>query len=85
MFAEAAAFCDAHGSSLAKLAFQFACQGTPFHTTMFSTARTASLERNLAWYGEPYDAALLDEVKRILTPVLDTQWDYDAGVDRLGA
>jgi len=83
LFAKAAAFCESQGTSIAKLAFQFACQGTPFHTTMFSTARTASLRRNLEWYGEPYDAALLAEVKSILAPVLDTQWDYDAGVERL--
>ena len=69
LFARAAAFCES--------------QGTPFHTTMFSTARTASLERNLAWYGEPYDEALLEETRKILAPVLDHQWDYDAGVDRL--
>jgi L-galactose dehydrogenase len=84
LFGKAAAFCENQGTSIAKLAFQFACQGTPFHTTMFSTARTASLERNLAWFGEPYDAALLTEVKNILAPVIDTQWDYDAGVEKLG-
>ena len=83
LFAAAAAFCESQGTSIAKLAFQFSCQGTPFDTTMFSTARTASLERNLAWFGEPYDPALLAEVKSILAPVIDTQWDYDAGVDRL--
>ncbi len=84
LFAKAAAFCESQGSSIAKLAFQFACQGTPFHTTMFSTARTASLKRNLEWFGEPYDAALLAEVKAILAPVIDHQWDYDAGVGKLG-
>jgi aryl-alcohol dehydrogenase-like predicted oxidoreductase len=84
LFAEAAAFCEKQGSSIAKLAFQFSCQNTPFHTTMFSTARTSSLQRNLEWYGEPYDAALLAEVRKILTPVMDQQWNYDAGVDRLG-
>ena len=83
IFAEAAAFCERQGSSIAKLAFQFACQNTPFHTTMFSTSRTASLQRNLAWYGEPYDAALLAEVRKILAPVMNQQWDYDAGVEKL--
>lgn len=83
LFAEAATFCENAGTSIAKLAFQFACQNTPFHTTMFSTARTASLARNLEWYGEPYDATLLAEVKKILAPVMDQQWDYDAGVKNL--
>ena len=50
---------------------------------MFSTARTVSLERNLAWYGEPYDASLLAEVRKILAPVMNQQWDYDAGVEKL--
>ena len=83
LFAEAAAYCEKQGSSIAKLAFQFACQNTPFHTTMFSTARTASRQRNLEWYGEPCDTGLLSEVKRILAPVIDKQWDYDAGVEKL--
>jgi L-galactose dehydrogenase len=85
LFAGAAAFCEREGSSIAKLAFQFACQNTPFHTTMFSTARTSSLERNLAWYGEPYDAEIVAEVRKILAPVMDQQWNYDAGVERLGS
>jgi aryl-alcohol dehydrogenase-like predicted oxidoreductase len=83
IFAEAAAFCEQQGSSIAKLAFQFACQQSPFHTTMFSTARSESLRRNIGWYGEPYDATLLAEVRKILAPVMDQQWDYDAGVDQL--
>jgi aryl-alcohol dehydrogenase-like predicted oxidoreductase len=83
LFAEAAAFCGKQGSSIAKLAFQFACQQSPFHTTMFSTASSTSLQRNLDWYGEPYDAALLAEVRKILAPVMDQQWDYDAGVEKL--
>lgn len=83
LFAQAAAFCEQHGTSIAKLAFQFACQNTPFHTTMFSTARTSSLERNLAWYGEPYDAEIVAGIRNILAPVMNHQWDYDAGVDRL--
>lgn len=83
VFAEAARFCDSKGSSIAKLAFQFASQDHPFHTTMFSTARMRSLERNLAWFEEPIDRDLLDGVRRILAPVMDKQWDYDAGLDRM--
>jgi aryl-alcohol dehydrogenase-like predicted oxidoreductase len=83
LFAQASAFCERQGSSIAKLAFQFACQKSPFHTTMFSTARTTSLERNLAWYDEPFDASLLAEVQKILAPVMNQQWNYDAGVEKL--
>lgn len=80
LFHAAAAFCENQGSSIAKLAFQFACHESPFHTTLFSTARTASLQRNLAWVQEPMDTSLLAEVRRLLAPVIDKQWDYDSGL-----
>jgi hypothetical protein len=50
---------------------------------MFSTARTVSLQRNLAWFEEPLDRELLADVRRILGPLIDNQWDYDAGIERL--
>jgi aryl-alcohol dehydrogenase-like predicted oxidoreductase len=83
VFAEAASYCRERRSSLPKLAFQFASQGTPFHTTMFSTARTDSLLRNLEWSREPIDRVLLGEVRRILETVKDKQWDFGAGADPL--
>lgn len=83
LFARAARFCEERGTSIAKLAFQFATQDTPFQTTLFSTARTESVVRNVAWSHEPVDRTLVGEVRSILSPVLDRQWDYDAGVDRL--
>ena len=83
LFAEAAAFCERQGTSIAKIAFQFSCQDSPFQTTMFSSARTSSVARNLTWFSEPLDQGLLEEVRRILAPVIDKQWNYDAGVDRI--
>jgi len=83
LFAEAARLCEEKGTPIAKLAFQFASQNHPFHTTMFSTARVSSVRRNLDWFQEPLDQALADEVRRVLAPVIDKQWDYDAGVERI--
>ncbi len=83
IFAEAARYCEQQGTTLAKIAFQFSCQNAPFHTTMFSSSRTSSVERNLAWFTEPLDQELLGELRRILKPVIDKQWDYDAGIVRL--
>jgi aryl-alcohol dehydrogenase-like predicted oxidoreductase len=83
VFAQAARYCEREGTSLAKLAFQFACRDSPFHTTMFSSSRPGAVARNLAWYHEPPAQDLLDEVRRILQPVMDRQWDFDAGVERL--
>jgi aryl-alcohol dehydrogenase-like predicted oxidoreductase len=81
--AEAARFCEQQGTSLAKIAFQFSCQNSPFQTTMFSSSRTSSVTRNLAWFAEALDQSLLREVRQILAPLIDKQWNYDAGVDRL--
>ena len=43
---------------------------------MFSSARTSSIARNLAWYDEPIDRELLAGVRRILEPVINQQWDF---------
>lgn len=83
LFARAARLCEERGSSIAKIAFQFASQDHPFQTTMFSTARVSSVQRNIAWHQEPLAQDLVAEVRKILTPVIDKAWDYDAGVDRL--
>lgn len=83
VFAQAAEYCEQQGTSLAKIAFQFSCHDSPFPTTMFSSSRTSSVARNLAWYDEPLDQELLAEVRRILEPVIDKQWNYDAGIDNL--
>ena len=83
LFEEAARWCSERGTHIAKLAFQFATQNKDFHTTMFSTARVSSVKRNLEWYEEPYEEELVEGVRKILEPVIDHQWDYDAGVDKL--
>lgn len=83
IFAEAARFCEERGTTIAKLAFQFASQQPHFPTTMFSTSRTSSVARNIEWFQEPYDPELLAGVQRILEPVMNKQWDYDAGVERM--
>jgi len=83
VFAAAARFCKVHGTSIAKVAFQFASQGHPFDTTMFSTAHVSSVQRNLAWHQEPFDPDLVARIRQILAPVIDKAWDYDAGVDSL--
>ncbi|MGB0291766.1 MAG: aldo/keto reductase [Luteolibacter sp.] len=83
LFEKAANFCEQSGVPIAKLALQFSLNETPFQTTMFSTARLSSLKRNLEWIEEPYEEELIEEVRRILEPVQDHQWNYDAGVDNV--
>jgi len=83
LFREARAFCEQHGACISKLALQFSSQHAGFPTTLFSSSRAESVRRNVAWHEEPLDPALLEAVHRILAPVTDKQWDYDAAVDNL--
>lgn len=83
LFEEVAHWCSEAGTHIAKLALQFSLHESPFHTTMFSTARLSSLKRNLEWIEEPYEEELIEKVRKMLAPVIDHQWDYDAGVDNV--
>jgi len=38
------------------------------------------VRRNVSWHTEPLDQALLAEVQKILAPVMNKQWDYDAPI-----
>jgi L-galactose dehydrogenase len=75
-FKTAADFCRKQGSSLAKLALQFASQNPRLPTTLFSSANPESVRRNVEWYQEPVDQQLVAEVQKLLAPVRDKQWDY---------
>lgn len=76
VFYSAADFCRNHGSSLSQLALQFSAQNPEIPTTLFSSANPDSIVRNVRWSEEPYDPALLDEVRKILEPVRDKEWNY---------
>ncbi len=82
-FSEAASFCERHGTPLGKLAIQFSSQNPDFPTTLFSSTRSESVIRNVRWHEEPFDPDLVAAVQRILGPVLNKQWDFNAGVERL--
>lgn len=76
LFSRAAALCNERGTSLAKLALQFSAQHGDVPTTLFSTARVSSVDRNVQWYLEPCNYELVAEVQRILEPVMNLQWAY---------
>jgi L-galactose dehydrogenase len=75
-FKAAADFCRERGTSIAKVALQFASQNSRLPTTLFSSANPESVRRNVAWYEEPVDLQLLAQVQEVLRPVRDKQWDY---------
>lgn len=74
IFKQAADYCAAQGSNISKLALQFSSQHPDIPTTMFSSASAASVRRNVAWAAEPYDPALVAEVRRILKPITHIDW-----------
>jgi L-galactose dehydrogenase len=84
-FREAATFCERRGVPISKLALQFSSQNPDFPTTLFSSGRADSVQRNVMWHEEPFDPDVLNAVRSILKPVMNKQWDYDAAVDRLAA
>jgi len=82
-FRQAAALCESRGMPISKLALQFSSQSPEFPTTMFSSSRSESVRRNVAWQEESYDSALLADVQRLLSPVRNKQWDFDRGVEEM--
>jgi len=76
LFAKAAEFCREQGTNISKLALQFSSQRREIPTTMFSSASSESVRRNVTWHEEPCDPALVAEVGKILEPVFNKQWNY---------
>ena len=78
VFAKAAAFCRKQGTSISELALQFSSQHPEIPTTLFSSARPESVRQNVRWHEKPCNAELLGQVRKILAPVMNQQWDYEA-------
>jgi L-galactose dehydrogenase len=83
LFREAAALCEHRGVPISKLALQFSSQNPDIPTTLFSSARTSSVRRNVQWHEAPPDPEMVKAVQSILRPVMNKQWDYDAAVGHL--
>lgn len=76
IFRQAADFCRQQGSSISKLALQFASRLAGVSTTLFSAAHPKVVAQNIGWYEQPFDASLAERVREVLGPVLDHQWSY---------
>ena len=83
IFRKAAEFCEEQGVPIAKLALQFSASHPDMPTTLFGSASAESVQRNVRWIEEPYEGELIRAVQEILSPVMDRQWDFDAGVAEL--
>ncbi|MEK7764698.1 MAG: aldo/keto reductase, partial [bacterium] len=69
--AKAAALCRARGSSLAKLALQFAAHRPEIASTICGTANPARIPEWTRWLAEPFDEALAADVRALLAPARD--------------
>jgi L-galactose dehydrogenase len=74
LFRQATDYCATEGTTIAKVAIQFASQHPEVSTTLFSSADPDSVRRTVEWAAEPFDPALVDGVRAILRPVLDKDW-----------
>jgi aryl-alcohol dehydrogenase-like predicted oxidoreductase len=77
LFHLAAEFCREQGTSISKLALQFSSQHPELPTNLFSSASPDSIRYNVTWHEEPYDPFLVRGVQRILSPVMNKEWNYD--------
>jgi len=66
---QAAALCQAKGSSIAKLALQFALANPDIATTIAGSANPNNIRDWARWAAEPIDEELLGEVQKIFAPV----------------
>jgi len=66
---QAAALCQARGSSIAKLALQFALANPDIATTIAGSANPNNIRDWARWAAEPIDEELLREVQKIFAPV----------------
>jgi len=69
--------CQRRGTSIEKLAIQFAFSRDDIPTTLVSTADPDNLRRNVEWMAEAVDDGLVIEVRDILADLIDKEWDYD--------
>lgn len=76
LFRNAAEFCRSKGTSISRLALQFSSQNSEIPTTMFSTANPETVRRNVADHEQPCDMDLVEEVRRIIRPMLNKEWNY---------
>jgi aryl-alcohol dehydrogenase-like predicted oxidoreductase len=65
----AAELCRSRGSSIAKLALQFAIANPDIATTVAGSANPANVRAWAKWAAEPLDESLLQDVQAIFTPV----------------
>ena len=73
--AKAAAYCQAKGYPIEKLAIQFSTSMNPrIATTLFSSANPENVLKNIGYVNEPMDEQLVKEVQQIIGDQMFARW-----------
>jgi len=72
---QAVEYCKKQGTSLEKLAIQFAVSREDIPTTLVSTANPDRIKMNAGYVDEPLNRKLVEKVREILKPILNKDWD----------
>jgi aryl-alcohol dehydrogenase-like predicted oxidoreductase len=76
LFQAAATLCQKQGTSIEKVALQFASQRAEIPTTMFSTSSRDRVKQNVQWFEEEADGGLVKQIQQILMPISNKEWKY---------
>jgi len=71
---QAVEYCNKQGTTLEKLAIQFAVSCEDIPTTLISTANPVRIKLNAGYVDEPLKRSLVDEIREILKPILNKDW-----------
>ena len=71
---QAVAFCEANGTSLEKVAMQYSTCNPDIPTTLVSTASVENITKNIKWVEEPIDEAIVKEIQKIISPLMNKVW-----------
>lgn len=71
---KAAAYCEAKGYPIEKLAIQYSVENPHICTTLFSSANPKNVEKNARWAEEPMDETLVTEVREIIGDSFRLSW-----------
>ena len=67
-------FCKEKGTSIEKLAVQFAISRKDIPTTLISTANPNRIKMNAGYTDESLDLNLVEQVREILEPIQNKDW-----------
>lgn len=69
------AYCHANGTTIEKVALQFALKNRLVSSTLIGMSKTVHVDRNLKVIGDPLDAGVLADIMDILAPVKNLFWE----------